>query len=73
MRRFELDNKSTLAPARAIRVPSAGMRVVGFTGASHTYPSHAERLMEAGAETTINKLSDFPAVVDAFKSWDGRF
>lgn len=51
---------------------AAGMRVVGFTGASHTYPTHAERLMEAGAETTINKLSDFPAVVEAFKSWDGR-
>lgn len=51
---------------------SAGMRVVGFIGGSHTYPTHAEKLMEAGAETTINKLSDFPAVVDALKSWDGR-
>ena len=51
---------------------AAGMRVVGFTGASHTYPTHAEKLMEAGAETTINMLSDFPAVVEAFKSWDGR-
>lgn len=51
---------------------AAGMRVVGFTGASHSYPSHAEKLMEAGAETTINMLSDFPAVVDAFKSWDGK-
>ncbi|MBA4782670.1 MAG: HAD-IA family hydrolase [Rhizobiales bacterium] len=48
---------------------AAGMRVVGFTGASHTYPTHAEKLMEAGAETTINKLSDFPAVVEALKSW----
>ncbi len=51
---------------------AAGMRVVGFTGASHSYPTHAEKLMEAGAETTINKLSDFPAVVEAFKNWDGR-
>ncbi|MEM8796206.1 MAG: HAD-IA family hydrolase [Pseudomonadota bacterium] len=50
---------------------AAGMRVVGFTGASHTYPSHAERLMEAGAETTINRLSDFPAVVRALREWDG--
>jgi len=51
---------------------AAGMRVVGFTGGSHTYPTHAERLMEAGAETTINMLSDFPAVVEAFKAWNGR-
>ncbi|MEO1066248.1 MAG: HAD-IA family hydrolase [Pseudomonadota bacterium] len=51
---------------------AAGMRVVGFTGGSHTYPTHAERLMEAGAETTINKLSDFPAVVEAMRVWDGR-
>lgn len=51
---------------------AAGMRVVGFTGGSHTYPTHAEKLMEAGAETTINMLSDFPLVVEAFKNWDGR-
>lgn len=51
---------------------AAGMRVVGFTGGGHTYPTHAEKLMEAGAETTINKLSDFPAVVEALKLWDGR-
>jgi len=51
---------------------AAGMRVVGFTGGSHTYPTHAERLMEAGAETTINMLSDFPAVVEALKTWNGR-
>lgn len=50
----------------------AGMRVVGFTGGSHTYPTHAESLMDAGAETTINKLLDFPAVVEALKEWDGR-
>lgn len=51
---------------------TAGMRVVGFTGGSHTYPTHAEKLMEAGAETTINMLTDFPAVVEALKVWDGR-
>lgn len=51
---------------------AAGMRVVGFTGASSTYATHSERLMEAGAETTINMLMDFPAVVEALKSWDGR-
>ncbi|MCR9138898.1 MAG: HAD family hydrolase [Alphaproteobacteria bacterium] len=48
---------------------AAGMRVVGFTGASHTYPSHADRLTEAGAETVINRLTDLPPVVEALASW----
>lgn len=48
---------------------AAGMRVIGFTGASHTYPSHADRLTEAGAETVINRLVDLPAVVEAMASW----
>lgn len=48
---------------------AAGMRVVGFTGASHTYPSHADRLTDAGAETAINRLNDFPAVVEALAGW----
>ena len=48
---------------------AAGMRVVGFSGASHTYPSHADHLTEAGAETVINRLSDLPAVVEALSEW----
>lgn len=48
---------------------AAGMRVVGFTGASHTYPSHADRLTEAGAETVINRLTDLPPVVEALSGW----
>lgn len=48
---------------------AAGMRVVGFTGASHTYPSHADRLTEAGAETVISRLIDLPPVVEALASW----
>ena len=27
----------------------AGMRVIGFTGAAHSYPGHADVLTEAGA------------------------
>ncbi|KQT54688.1 HAD family hydrolase [Aureimonas sp. Leaf454] len=50
---------------------AAGCRVVGFTGASHTYPGHAEALEEAGAETVINRLADYPAVVGALSSWRG--
>lgn len=49
----------------------AGMRVVGFTGASHTYPSHADHLTEAGAETVINRLVDLPPVVEALSGWRG--
>ncbi|MDX3925514.1 MAG: HAD family hydrolase [Shinella sp.] len=48
---------------------AAGMRVVGFTGASHTYPSHADRLTEAGAETVISRMADLPEVVAALAEW----
>jgi HAD superfamily hydrolase (TIGR01509 family) len=50
---------------------AAGMRVVGFTGASHTYPSHADRLTDAGAETVISRMMDLPAVVAALGEWGG--
>lgn len=50
---------------------AAGMRVVGFTGASHTYPSHADRLTDAGAETVISRMMDLPAVVAAMAEWQG--
>jgi HAD superfamily hydrolase (TIGR01509 family) len=48
---------------------AAGMRVIGFTGASHTWPGHADALTEAGAETVINRWSDFAAVVSALSEW----
>lgn len=50
---------------------AAGMRVIGFVGASHSYVGHSEKLMDAGAETTVSKLSDVPATVEALKSWSG--
>lgn len=50
---------------------AAGCRVVGFTGASHSYPGHAEALEEAGAETVISRLRDYPAVVEALADWRG--
>jgi HAD superfamily hydrolase (TIGR01509 family) len=49
----------------------AGMRVVGFTGGSHSWPGHADLLTEAGAETVINRLTDFPAIAEAVMSWEG--
>lgn len=50
---------------------SAGMRVIGFTGASHTYPSHADKLTDAGAETVISRMADLPAVIAALGQWEG--
>lgn len=49
---------------------AAGCRVVGFTGGRHTYAGHGHALSEAGAETVIKRLSEFPAVVEAFRNWD---
>lgn len=48
---------------------AAGMRVIGFTGASHSFPGHADHLTEAGAETVINRLRDIEAVIEAFSVW----
>ena len=50
---------------------TAGMRVIGFTGASHTYPSHADRLTDAGAETVISRMADLPGVIAALAEWEG--
>ena len=58
------DSVHGIAGARA-----AGMRVIGFTGASHTYPSHADRLTEAGAETVISRMSELPDIVTALAEW----
>lgn len=48
---------------------AAGMRVVGFTGGSHSYPGHADKLTEAGAETVIHRMADLPATVEALAGW----
>ena len=50
---------------------NAGARVIGFTGATHTFAGHADMLTEAGAETVIDRLIDLPPVIDAFASWSG--
>lgn len=48
---------------------AAGMRVIGFTGAAHTYPGHSDALTDAGAETVIHRWADFPAVIAALSEW----
>lgn len=47
----------------------AGMRVIGFTGASHSHHRHSDMLAEAGAETVIRRWADFPGVVAALSVW----
>lgn len=49
---------------------AAGMRVIGFTGGGHTYPTHADRLTDAGAETVISRMVELPQMVDALKSFN---
>jgi HAD superfamily hydrolase (TIGR01509 family) len=49
----------------------AGMRVIGFTGGAHSYPGHADRLIEAGAETVVSRFADIPGVIEAFEVWAG--
>jgi HAD superfamily hydrolase (TIGR01509 family) len=48
---------------------AAGMRVIGFTGASHSWPGHGEALMDAGATTVVRRLTDVPATVEALRAW----
>ncbi|WP_028035530.1 HAD family phosphatase [Chelativorans sp. J32] len=51
---------------------AAGMRVIGFTGASHSHPRHASMLMEAGAETTISRMADLKATLAALAEWSAE-
>jgi HAD superfamily hydrolase (TIGR01509 family) len=51
---------------------AAGMRVIGFTGGQHTYPSHGDRLTDAGAEVVISRMSDLPAMIKALSEWSER-
>lgn len=48
---------------------AAGMRVIGFTGGSHSYPGHADLLTEAGAVTVINRFSDLQPTLRALAEW----
>ena len=48
---------------------AAGMRAIGFTGNSHSYPGLADALTDAGAETVINRWPDFLPVLAALSDW----
>jgi len=58
------DSVHGIAGARA-----AGMRVIGFTGASHSYPGHADVLTEAGAETVIRRWAELNSTLAALSEW----
>lgn len=58
------DSVHGIAGARA-----AGMRVIGFTGGAHTYPGHADRLTDAGAETVIRRWAELKPVLAALAEW----
>ncbi|MEW6630219.1 MAG: HAD family phosphatase [Pseudomonadota bacterium] len=58
------DSVHGVAGARA-----AGMRVIGFTGASHSYPGHADALTEAGAETVIRRWAELGGTLAALSEW----
>ena len=61
--------EDTVSGVRAAK--AAGARVVGFTGGAHSWPGHADVLTDAGAETVINRLADFPATAEALVAWEG--
>jgi HAD superfamily hydrolase (TIGR01509 family) len=42
---------------------AAGMRVYGFTGASHCRPGHAKRLLAAGTSTTFQLMRELPGLL----------
>lgn len=51
---------------------NANMRVVGFTGGSHTYQKHSNILSEAGAETVYSNHSELPILIKAMREWKDK-
>lgn len=51
---------------------AAGMTVIGFVGADHSWPGHGEALMAAGALTTVNRHRDLAETIRALALWDGE-
>jgi HAD superfamily hydrolase (TIGR01509 family) len=75
MAQFSVDPRDTVviedSAFGVTAAKAAGARVIGFTGGAHTWPSHADVLTEAGAETVINRLADLPATAEALLAWEG--
>ena len=73
--RFGVDPRDTVvledSAFGVMAAKAAGARVIGFTGGAHTWPTHADVLTDAGAETVINRLANLPATADALLAWEG--
>lgn len=54
--------------AGVIAARAAGMRVIGFTGGSHSFDGHAEGLIAAGAERTIVHMDALAQVIAEARS-----
>jgi HAD superfamily hydrolase (TIGR01509 family) len=72
---FRADPRDTLVVEDSVfgvtAAHAAGARVVGFTGGAHAWSGLGDLLIQAGAETVINRLADVPKVAEAFAVWDG--
>jgi HAD superfamily hydrolase (TIGR01509 family) len=70
---FEADPAETIVVEDSVTgvtgAVAAGMRVIGFTGASHSWPGHGEALMDAGAVTVVRRLAEVPRTVEALRAW----
>ncbi len=53
------------SPTGVLAARTAGMQVIGFTGASHIPAGHDQALLELGVVAVINHMRDLPATVEA--------
>lgn len=51
-----------------IAAKTAAMHVFGFTGGSHCSPTHAEKLLAAGADATFQSMKNLPDLLSLFQS-----
>jgi HAD superfamily hydrolase (TIGR01509 family) len=54
------------SPTGVLAARTAGMQVIGFTGASHIPVGHDQALRELGVSAVINDMRDLPATVARF-------
>jgi HAD superfamily hydrolase (TIGR01509 family) len=56
------------SPAGVIAARGAGMKVIGFAGASHADSTLAEMLAAAGAQMILTKMTDLPAAIERLRA-----